>query len=175
MEKKSISIKTSKKKEYVIEKHDSYNSEDYKDIINHFNEKLSEFVEEIIKICIEKRWRKEADDIGQQNELFLLGIKLNKLLAVEHFSTKIYPLYNFIKLRKEDVLLNHNYAGMTGNTSDGLSKIMNAKKLWLESGIDNKEYIFQTLEYLCYCIEHYEEVGLTTGYVKKPIGVIPIK
>lgn len=167
-------IKSTKKKEYVIEKKHSYNFEDYKEIIDHFNEKLAEFIEELIKICYEKKWRKDADEIGSYNELILLGVKSNKLVAIEHFLARVYPYYNFIKLRREHVLLNNDYSDVTKD-KNGIEKILNAKKLWMESGEENKEYIFGVLEYLCYCAEHYEEIGLTTEYVKKPTGIIPIK
>jgi hypothetical protein len=175
MDNKSVLLKSGKKKEYSIEKKSEYNFNDYKEIIDHFNEKLVEFMEELYKICKEKRWRKESDEIGSYIEAIMLGVKSNKLIAIHHFSLKIYPYYNFIKTKNEQVLLQTDYNDAVSGAADGVSKIMKVKKLWLESGDENREYIFSALEYLCYCIEHYEEVGLTTDYVKKPTGVIPIK
>ena len=35
-------------KEYIVEKKDKYNCDDYKAIIDHFNDKFLEFLEEVI-------------------------------------------------------------------------------------------------------------------------------
>ena len=166
-------LRKTEEKEYIIEKKDKYNCDDFKKIIMHFNKKLVEFLEELLKICKENKWKPEADDIVSGIEFILLSTKINKSVAISHFAIKVYPYYNFIKNRDERNLINQDYSGAVKKMDcDGISKIMKTKKLWLESGTQNKEYIFAALEYLCYCIVHYEEVGLTTGYVKKHFNVI---
>jgi hypothetical protein len=167
--------KKKEKKEYEIVKNNSYNIDDFRDIVDHFNEKLNQFAEQLLMICKENKWRKEADDLASYNELVLLSIKSNRVIAIQHFINKFFPYWEFIKANREDIFLNDDYKDVVDDNVNSLEKIMQIKKLWLESGLENKEYIFGVLNYLCYCCEHYEEVGLTTGYVKKQTTIIPIQ
>src|ERR1700690_2819174 len=112
------------KKEYEIVKHDKYNIDDYRDIIDHFNTKLFEFMEEIYKICKENKWRAEADDLASYNEIIMLAVKPNKIVAIQHFINKIFPYWEFIKAKREDIFLNNEYKDIVENDMNAVEKIM---------------------------------------------------
>ena len=90
-----------------------------------------------------------------------VGITSNKFIVAQTFAKTVYPYYNFIKIRDENALLKTDYSKLVLEDSTSMMSILKYKKLWVESGEQNKEYIFQTLSYLCNVFEHYEEVAFS--------------
>lgn len=158
-----------KNRVYKVEKKVRYTFNDYSDVISEFNSKLIEFMEELCKICAEKSWRSEIDELGSYIETISCAISMRRILAIMEFSKHIYPLWNFIKCRDEKTLLNQKI-----DNKDNAMIIFKYKKLWYESGDDNKEYIFEAVDYLCYLIQHYEEVAMSLGHIQILTKVYPI-
>ncbi len=158
-----------KKTEYKMEKKKSYVFDDYVKITKHFNELVIEFMNELCTICVEKKWRKEVDEIKSYICTIEVAINANKFIVAQTFGRSVYLYSNFIKLKDENVLLSANYSTMVMNDSTSMMSILNYKKLWSESGELNKEYIFQTLIHLCNVFEHYEEVAFSIKVIHNNI------
>lgn len=154
-------------KEYKIEKKKDYVFNDYVNVTVHFNKLFIEFMEELCAICVEKKWRKEVDEIKSYICTIEVAIGANKFIVAQTFARTAYLYYNFILKKDENILLNNDYSKLVSNDKMSVMSILNYKKLWADSGELNKEYIFQSLIHLCSIIEHYEEVGFSLRIINK--------
>jgi hypothetical protein len=167
-------LKSNKKeKVYTVEKKRQYNVDDYIAVVDEFNKRLIELLEELCKICTERSWRKEKDDIATYIELINIGTKYNKVIAIQTFASEVYPYYNFIKLKDEKTLIAYANKKFSGDQNDIL-KILGYKRLWEDTSENDRDYIFGVLQYLCYIVQHYEEIGLATKYVKMETSILPV-
>lgn len=151
----------SDRKDFKIVKKKDYTFGDYVNITKHFNELILEFMNELCAICVEKKWRHEVDNIKSYICTIEVAISANKFIVAQTFSKTVYLYYNFIKIKDEKALLNNNYSTLVMNDTTSMMSILNYKKLWMESGDLNKEYIFQALSHLCSILEHYEEIAFS--------------
>lgn len=103
----------------------------------------------------------EKAEFGSYITTVEAAVKANKEIAIKTFVTSVYPYYNHIKKKNEEILLNDDYSKM-----GEAGMILKYKKLWLDTGELNKEYLFQATEYLCYLTEHYEDTAISLKYIK---------
>lgn len=157
----------SDKKIYKVEKKKEYKFQDYTDVISAFNDSLIELLDNICDICLEKKWKTEQAEFGSYITTVQAAVKANKEIAIKTFASSVYPYYNYIKARKEDMLLHNDYSKM-----GDVNMILKYKKLWLESGELNKEYLFQTTEFLCYLTDHYEDIATSLKIIKVPTTLL---
>ena len=153
------------KNEYKMEKKKNYTFDDYVYTTKHFNKLLLEFLDELCAICVENKWRQEVDDMKSYISTIELGISANKFIAAQTFARTVYVYYNFLKIKDENALLKANYSGAVSNDATSMLSILNYKKLWMESGDCNKEYIFQALIHICSILEHFEEIAFSLKYI----------
>jgi len=149
---------------YEVKKKDNYSMDDCRAVVGQFNISLEDFLKEICKICNEKKWTKEANEIGSYIQLIKTGIKVNTTIGVDTFLKYVYPHWNYIKVRDEHTLLEFKYESIIDKKNIGI--IFKYKKLWDDTGEENKEYMFQALDYLCHLTEHYEDISYKLGHKK---------
>ena len=130
-------------KEYIVEKKKKYTFTDYDNVISEFNKCLVELIEEICSICIEKKWKDLEIEFGTYTTTLEIFIKGNKTLAIRSFANNIYPYYNYIKNRDEQIILKEINKK---DAKDNVTLLFKYDKLWSQTGELNKESTSSSLQ-----------------------------